>query len=145
MSQNSRLVNYFLSDFYRNKVFELKHVVSPNFEFSFQGEKAIGFSQYASRMIYLSKNCDLSILDAKTDDDTIFVSRFEMIIPQPFDNQIIASGVVKYKVEDGLLTKVVVLYDQTGANFEHIQDALAHNNQFKKSPENVEIDDILFI
>lgn len=145
MSQNQRLVEYFVSEFYRNKTIALEHITSSSFVFIIQSGSEQSFAEYASRMNILSDSCRLELADPVSEDDIMFVSTFSMTVPSPNKEDLVATGTNKFFVENDLLCKVIVEYDTSADEYKRIQERLAENHS-KIDPVHEDLsDDIDFV
>lgn len=144
MSQNLRLVNYFMSEFYRNKTLNLGYIVSPNFEFYIQDNVKKNFIHYANRMDLLCKCCELEMFSPTTEDDVKFTSKFKMVIEREGEEDLIATGVNEFVIKDDLLFRVYVRYDHSDEEYAQIQAALTHNDKTHNYQKTEIIDDLKF-
>lgn len=150
MSQNLRLVSYFVSEFYHNKMIELEHITSPNFSFTLHTEKKQTFKEFAERMSYVTENAKLEIGDIRTQDDVYFYASAELSIPTGDAEDYIVHGENRFMVKNGLLDEVKVTYDLCAEDFIVIQQLLVRN-ALKPMPRVPEMagspaeDELLFI
>lgn len=134
MSQNLRLVNYFISEFYSNNTFDLSHIVSPEFEFFLHTYEKKTFVDYAVRMDLISNCCMLEISPLTTIDDITFNACFKMLIPRKNEADIYAVGINSFVVKDDLLHRVFVHYNQDDDEYNRIQSALSYSHQSANQP-----------
>lgn len=135
MSQNLRLINYFISEFYSNNTFDLSHVVSPYFQFFPHTHEIKTFVDYAVRMDLLSNSCRLEISAPETMDDITFVTCFKMEIPRRNGTDIYATGINSFVVKDDLLHRVFVHYNQNNEEYKKIQSALTNGHNIINQPD----------
>ncbi|MCJ8323477.1 MAG: hypothetical protein HRU29_13305 [Rhizobiales bacterium] len=145
MTQNLRLVNYFISKFYRNRTLELEHIAAYDFEFILHSDEPINFESYAQRTNLLARCCKLQLSDPVSDDDILFVSKFEMEVPRAGNDSLFATGTNNFTVANGLLTKVTVDYHQTQAEFAQIKAALLENDKILTASVDEDDNDLKFV
>ncbi|PCI85139.1 MAG: hypothetical protein COB24_13950 [Hyphomicrobiales bacterium] len=73
MSKNYRLVEYFVSEFYRDKPQELEHIVSPTFVFKSPVSGELNFAQYVECVLSYFENSEINIDNISSKDDVGFV------------------------------------------------------------------------
>lgn len=124
MSQNSRLVEYFTSEFYFNSLINLAHIVSDTFTYSVNSGPDENFEKFAERRVYFSQNANLVIDDFTSDDDIHFDANFETTLI----NGITVSGMCMFKVSNGLIERAEIKYDLSDEEFLSLERALLHKN-----------------
>ena len=109
MSQNSRLIDYFINEFYLDRTYGLAHITSPSFICRINSGVGLNFDEHVERMTLINLNAILIIDDIKSDDDKIFTAEF---IIRTNEN-LRASGVFTFKVINGLLDNIRIYYSLT--------------------------------
>ena len=111
MTQNSNLVEYFISEFYMNKTADLAHIASPSFKFKLNNSKSYNFQNYADSMLFLTQNAEIEFGDVNSVDDVTFVSKWAMFMK--IDNGKIDQGLgyTEFQVKKGMLNLVRVVFD----------------------------------
>lgn len=127
MTQNLRMVNYFVSEFYRKRTFELEHITSTSFSFKLQLNPEQSFKDFAERMNYINENAKLTIEEVKSEDDTTFYAQSTLRIPDGEGEEFKAHANNIFVVKNGLLDKVSVMYDLTDQGYDRIQYLLRKN------------------
>lgn len=119
MTQNLRLVKYFMSEFYKSKTSDLAHIASPSFVFQRNNGKPLDFDQYALSKAILAVHAEIEFEELKSDNDVVFYCKWTMRIPD--EKKIILTGVgqSRFIVKNGLLQKVHVSYDTAEYVFEY--------------------------
>lgn len=135
MSQNLRLINYFISEFYSSNTFHLSHVVSPHFQFFPHTHETKLFVDYAVRMDLLRLSCRLEISSPETMDDVTFVTNFKMEIPRRNGSDLYATGINSFVVKDNLLYRVFVHYNLDNDEYTKVQRALTNGHNDLKQPD----------
>lgn len=149
-SQNLRLVEYFVSEFYRKRALELEHIVSTRFTFKLHTLPPVNFKDFADRMAYISDNSTLKIQDIYSDDDVTFFAKSTIYIPREDDADFEALGLNTFFIKNGLLDKVVVDYELSEDEFKYLQMLLKKNaetqtEQTEEKPQEPILNDIEFI
>lgn len=150
MSQNLRLVNYFVSEFYRNRMIELEHVTSPDFSFTLHTGAKQSFTEFAARMGFVNDNAKLELGEIHSTDDTIFIAPSKVSIISEDGQEFIATGENSFLIKNELLEEVKVTYNLADNEFALMQKLLSANAA-KSSPRSLEKrvestdDEILFV
>lgn len=134
MSKNLRLVDYFISEFYSNNIFDLSHIVSPYFEFFPHTHEIKTFVDYAVRMDLISRFCQLEISTLETIDDVTFTTCFKMVIPRNNASDLYTTGINSFVVKDDLLHRVFVHYNQNNTEYQKIQFAITNGHNLINQP-----------
>uniref|UniRef100_A0A2A4Z676 SnoaL-like domain-containing protein n=1 Tax=OCS116 cluster bacterium TaxID=2030921 RepID=A0A2A4Z676_9PROT len=124
MTYNSRLVDYFTSEFYQFEVTNLAHLAAPDFIFTINSSAPMKFEEFEGRRRFLFLNAAISHGEFKSTDDAHFFASVEILTLEG-DRAI---GEIMFNVnDDGLLQKVDVNYEFTKAEFKTFFDALFKN------------------
>lgn len=105
MSQNLKLVKYFISQFYEERSLELAHIVSPRFYFIVNSSGKLSFEEYAERMNEMYKTSKSFVTDLRSDDDQTFFADY-IIVTEVDGYSEKLCGIAKYYVLNGLLESV---------------------------------------
>lgn len=143
MSANHRLVEYFVSEFYRKYTRELAHITSNDFAFQLHNLPDQNFEKFADRMAYISSKATLTIGDIHTDDDVLFYANSSVCIVLAQGEDYVVNGRNGFVVKNGLLERVTVKYDLTDDEFEKMQQMLADGVGANETLEHSQ-DDIMF-
>lgn len=145
ITENERLVRYFISEFYSSETFALEHIASTSFTFIVDGGKKMNFHQYAERKDLMSGYCQLVFEMPESDDNVNFKSSFKLVAPQKDKAELHGTGIITFLVKDNLLEEVTVDYDQTGNNNKTIQSAILTSRDLAQKATTKERDVIDFL
>lgn len=123
MSQNLRLVEYFLSEFYKNRTLELAHIVSPNFYYCVNGGEKEDFETYVQRMNLIFKNSDSFMTPPQTEDDQIFAVDYVISIETNGSIERLY-GVAKYNIVNGLLENIHITHHNDQQEIDRLRNLM---------------------
>lgn len=112
LSQNKRLVEYFLDEFYRRNPVELEHIISPSFKFVDSTKLEHNFAQYIEQLRIYMPNVNVIINKIDTEDDVGFLVDFSFEITNStaeYGKKITDSVLIQ--VKNNLIESVVVIHD----------------------------------
>lgn len=113
MSKNYRLIEYFVSEFYWERLDELAHIVSPDFVYISPINGKMNFAQYTAHMKRYSVTATTKIDKITSDNDVDFVVYFTLTLinsTAKYGDKI--SDKMRFQVKDGLVVSAEVGYDQ---------------------------------
>ncbi|MGL1919888.1 MAG: hypothetical protein OCD03_02560 [Hyphomicrobiales bacterium] len=120
MSDNLKLIKYFLKEFRANSSHNLSNVVSPSFSFFLNlGEKQ-DFDQFTARMQLITTASNAVISELTSEDDIHFYFDFEVTLAPPND-EVKSHGFTQLIVQNNLITQVSINYMSSEEEFEEFQ------------------------
>lgn len=124
MSHNSRVVEFFITEFYKNNSVGMVSLISPSFSFTQNLGAKQTFKQFIERMRFLNHSAEFEIFEAVSSNDTVFYSQFEVRIPSGDSDFVSGLGRVKLVVEDRLLCSIDISYHKTQKEYEEFQSLM---------------------
>lgn len=109
MSKNLKVAKQFIDEHYYTRTAELKHLISPEFEYSVNSGAPFGFKEYVERRSLYSKNAKLDFEEFRSNDDIHFHANFKAILKGDQD----IDGKLLMTVDKGLLMRMEIDYDLT--------------------------------
>ena len=106
MTQNQRLVEYFVSNHYRTLKAELAHVVSPTFEFTDPSNDVGNFDRFIEYTKGFPNDKRFVVDDINTADDMMFIVKFS--IEYICNSNKVYDSVIEIIMKDNLIDKVRV-------------------------------------
>lgn len=104
MTQNLRLVEYFISNHYRTLKADLAHVVSPSFEFTSPSNDVGNFDRFIEYTKDFPNDKKFVVNDVSTTDDITFIVEFSIEKIDSSDK--IYESKVEIVIKDNLVDKV---------------------------------------
>ena len=120
MTQSLRLVEYFTSEFYRDKTSVLEHIISPTFVYKLNSRPDENFQQYAARRMLVDEKATVVLGKLETKDDINFKATY--VVTNKHGES--ATGVVIIRVEKNLLQEVHVKSDLTDENYRMFEKSM---------------------
>ncbi|NRA87145.1 MAG: hypothetical protein HRU28_07065 [Rhizobiales bacterium] len=111
MSQNLRLVEYFLSDYYRCKKELLAHIVSPTFAFIDSSEDVGDYDRFIEYTRMFPTKKKLVIKAIESPDDIYFVASYYTESLDYFNDRY--DGKVGVLIKEGLIDKIRIHKTET--------------------------------
>ncbi|MCJ8324309.1 MAG: hypothetical protein HRU29_16195 [Rhizobiales bacterium] len=111
VDHNLRLVEYFISEFYTKKTWELSHIASPTFVFDLNDGEPMDFAEYAESMKRMYSVATIKFGDLKAAGTEQFVANWVMSMKTDRAEMDSGSGYTEFTVERGLLQNVSVFFD----------------------------------
>ncbi|MGL1921998.1 MAG: hypothetical protein OCD03_13320 [Hyphomicrobiales bacterium] len=126
MTDNSKLVNYFINEFLANNSHNLSNVVSPSFSFFLNLGDKQDFNQFATRMQLITTASNLVFTETTTEDDIHFCFDFEIILAPP-NEEMKSQGFAQIIAQNNLITQVSINYMSSEEEFEEFQELIKNS------------------
>ena len=128
MSNNMKLVQYFVDGFLNNNETELSNLVSPSFVYSLNHGDVIDFDKFIVRMRFLNSATKFINQEITSEDDAHFHFDFESILPAPNEG-VKSDGFAQIMVQNGLIIRVDIHYKGSEEDFQKFQELMKNNTK----------------
>lgn len=125
LTKSHRLVEYFISEFYRNKMEDLSHIVSPDFVYRSVIVSDLTYAEFCERMRLYIQNANVSVDDIHSEDDVVFIVNYTLeIISNTVEYGKKIADKMRITVADDKIIMVEVGYEATSDSIEAFKKIL---------------------
>ncbi|MGL1921990.1 MAG: hypothetical protein OCD03_13280 [Hyphomicrobiales bacterium] len=126
MSDNSKLVQYFVNGFLNNSGGELVNLISTNFVYSEANGEDVNFDQFVIRMHFFNSSTTTELGEIKSGDDTHFHFDFLSLLPPP-NSGVKLKGFIQIFVKKGLICRVDLHSEVDDENLLKFEDLMKNS------------------
>lgn len=127
MSDNSKLVNYFVKLYLENNSIKMAAFVSLDFSYYLNFGERKNFEQFIERMHLLTSATSLAVSEIVSGDDIHFNYDFEVILPAPNEG-VKALGFAQFTVQKKLIHRIDINYQKNENEFEEFQGLIKNSS-----------------
>lgn len=120
MTDNSKLVNFFVANFLADDATELAHLVSPTFTYYLNFGEPKDFSFFTNRMNMLNLSARLKAGEITSGDDIHFHYDIETKLPAP-NTEIAMKGFAQIIVKNNLIQQLEINYEVESKEYEKFE------------------------
>uniref|UniRef100_A0A2A4Z0P6 SnoaL-like domain-containing protein n=1 Tax=OCS116 cluster bacterium TaxID=2030921 RepID=A0A2A4Z0P6_9PROT len=133
MSDNSKIVDYFLKEIFHNEISEgndpdkVSYLISPEFSYYLNLGERQSFKEYAERVRMLNSSATVVVGKPSSDDDIHFHCDFEVKLPAPNQNTKIL-GFSQIVIRNGLIQQIEINYHKNQKEFDEFQKLMTDSS-----------------
>ncbi|MBL1420182.1 MAG: hypothetical protein COC24_006690 [Alphaproteobacteria bacterium] len=105
MSNNMKLIQYFVNGCMSDEMEKLGNLVSPKFQYVLNLDECFSWDEFVSRNKSLRHTTNIVIYEISSEDDVHFHYDFDISLPEP-NVAIVARGFIQIMVKAGLITRI---------------------------------------
>lgn len=133
MSDNEKLVKYFVQAYLSGNSKNLSHAVAPSFCYYINHGDQQNFDQFIERMQLLTTTSKVWAGEIKTEDGIHFYYEIAAMLPAPNEGKT-AKGFAQAIVHNGLIARLDVHYNESPEEFEEFQNILSSSISGQPQP-----------
>ncbi|PCI85590.1 MAG: hypothetical protein COB24_12420 [Hyphomicrobiales bacterium] len=121
MSDNMKLIQYFVKGCISNETEKLGNLVSPKFVYVLNLDEYFDWEEFVVRNRTLHHTTNIVIHEISSEDDVHFHYDFDISLPEP-NLEIAARGFIQIIVKGGLITRIDAHTNNTEEEFKTFQE-----------------------
>lgn len=127
MTDNEKLVRYFVKEYLGQNISKLVNIVSPQFSYILNQHTRKNFAQFAARMRLYTSATVIKVGDISSGDDIHFHYDFEIELPGA-ETGVKTHGFAQVIVKNDLIHQVDINYHNSQEEFEEFQEMVQNSS-----------------
>lgn len=127
MTDNEKLVRYFVKEYLGHNASKLVNIVSPQFSYILNQQVRKNFNQFTARMRLFTSATLIKVGEISSGDDTHFHYDFEIELPGS-DTGVKTHGFAQVIVKNNLVHQVDINYHNSQEEFEEFQELVQNSS-----------------